>query len=644
MEANLYWITTLIFSIIIFSILHSEFYVGRAQSKTELSYRHMMGWVLFFCFVDTIWGLSACHIIPGDSFLFLITTVFHIATVITTFFWLKFALVYLGDKVKYPRLYLILDGIVIVFEIIVVVINFFKPIMFTVVDGNYITGVMRPVTFVNQYIVYFVIGIVTLLCALEQKNEDRKKYFTVFLFSLAPILLGIFQLLYPEGPFYSMSYFLGCFMVHIFIVSRDRENYERNKFFTTLADVYYTVHILDLEKDTVERLLDNDMISQLTGRVLGCQAKLDSAMAGTATDEYRDLIMEFVDLSTISERMKDRNYISCEFIGKFHGWTRVTFISQEKDGDRQKKLMMTTQIVDTEKREMIDLLYRSGHDELSGLYNRRSYEEELLRLTDEGIPENLVYLSADLNGLKAVNDSLGHSAGDEIIIGAADCLKSALGAYGKVFRTGGDEFTAIFEADRQQLELIKEDLKNLTEEWSGERVDSISLSLGFVVRHEVPKLSINEIAILADKRMYENKSLYYRSQGMDRRGQKDAHTVACSLFIKILKVNLTDESYQIVELQDGESKNSGAFGLGVSGWIKEYAAEGFIYSEDVKDYYDKLDIARIRQHFDDGNDYFAYFYRRRYNGVYRKVMLEIVPAETYTRERQEVFLYIKCID
>ena len=52
----------------------------------------------------------------------------------------------------------------------------------------------------------------------------------------------------------------------------------------------------------------------------------------------------------------------------------------------------------------------------------------------EPIPKDLVFVSIDVNGLKKVNDSMGHQAGDELLIGAAACMKKCFGRWGKVYR------------------------------------------------------------------------------------------------------------------------------------------------------------------------------------------------------------------
>ncbi len=58
----------------------------------------------------------------------------------------------------------------------------------------------------------------------------------------------------------------------------------------------------------------------------------------------------------------------------------------------------------------------------------------------------------DINGLKCINDSLGHAAGDELICAAADCMKECFQNYGNVYRIGGDEFVIIMTEKTEELQ------------------------------------------------------------------------------------------------------------------------------------------------------------------------------------------------
>ncbi len=84
----------------------------------------------------------------------------------------------------------------------------------------------------------------------------------------------------------------------------------------------------------------------------------------------------------------------------------------------------------------------SYHDPLTGLYNRRFYEEELKRLdTDRNLPISIVM--GDVNGLKLVNDSFGHDMGDELLKKTAEVFKMGCRADDIVARFGGDEFVVL---------------------------------------------------------------------------------------------------------------------------------------------------------------------------------------------------------
>ncbi len=163
------------------------------------------------------------------------------------------------------------------------------------------------------------------------------------------------------------------------------------------------------------------------------------------------------------------------------------------------------------------LLHLSVTDQLTGGFNRTSYEAELHKLSERPLDDDLVYVSADVNGLKQINDTLGHLAGDEIIIGAGNCLREAVGKSGKVFRIGGDEFAALINVEDGSLDAILEKLDSLTKKWRGKSVKGLSMSVGHASHNEFPEATVEELIRVSDKRMYDSKRAYYRSEGVDRR-------------------------------------------------------------------------------------------------------------------------------
>lgn len=176
-------------------------------------------------------------------------------------------------------------------------------------------------------------------------------------------------------------------------------------------------------------------------------------------------------------------------------------------------VMLQNQIIIQEKQNVKTWMYRSNTDQLTGLYNRRAYETDVKELNAGIIDEDFVYISIDVNSLKAVNDTLGHNAGDELLIGTSECIKKCFGAYGKLYRIGGDEFIGLINADENNLTKLQSEIKELTECWSGDIVKSLSISCGYAKKSEFDEgTSIKEMAAVADKRMYEAKREYYRTK------------------------------------------------------------------------------------------------------------------------------------
>lgn len=291
-----------------------------------------------------------------------------------------------------------------------------------------------------------------------------------------------------------------------------------------------------------------------------------------------------------------------------------------------------------------NLIYQSNNDELTGLYNRRAYEDDLLKYPDFPVEEDFVYASIDVNGLKQVNDNLGHAAGDEIICGAADCLKRTFGNYGKVYRTGGDEFVAMFFADEDRLRFLINDLEQVTSQWAGNYVDSLSLSVGYVSKREFSNESVNEISKIADKRMYKAKSEYYSKKGIDRRGQAAAYSALCAIYTKILKINLTEDTYSIVNMDLSEQTTEKGFADTISGWLTGFGESGQVFRDDLDEYRKKTDINYLRDYFSRGKTSISIQYRRKYEDEYKLVAMEMIPAKDYTDDNQTLFLYVKNID
>ena len=154
---------------------------------------------------------------------------------------------------------------------------------------------------------------------------------------------------------------------------------------------------------------------------------------------------------------------------------------------------------------MEKLEWVSNTDPLTGLFNRRFYEDELKRLdTERNLPMTIVM--ADVNGLKLINDCFGHVMGDELLKKAAEVIKKGCRADDIIARLGGDEFVIVLpKTDAFETEKIIRRIKDLSLK---EKVGSIniSISIGYETKNNEEEKN-QEIFKKAEDHMYKNKLL-----------------------------------------------------------------------------------------------------------------------------------------
>jgi diguanylate cyclase (GGDEF)-like protein len=169
------------------------------------------------------------------------------------------------------------------------------------------------------------------------------------------------------------------------------------------------------------------------------------------------------------------------------------------------KLLGTILSSDLKAIEQERLLERSQQealtDELTGLFNRRGWEQHIAaeetRARRYGNPTSV--LIVDLDGLKQVNDTLGHAEGDALIHKAAQCLKRAVRESDIVARIGGDEFAILaIECDKAGSEAL---FQKITETLLS---NGINASVGKAMRD--PRRGLIEAIAEADQAMYTMKA------------------------------------------------------------------------------------------------------------------------------------------
>lgn len=171
---------------------------------------------------------------------------------------------------------------------------------------------------------------------------------------------------------------------------------------------------------------------------------------------------------------------------------RVSWSLERSDAQRRDALQQLTKLAE--------------RDPLTRLFNRRRFEEDMTRHVALSLRHHRPFavLTLDLDGFKAVNDTFGHQAGDELLVGVADVLRSELRGGDTAARFGGDEFVALLpETSLDGAKTVAEKVCS-----SISSLGPISASIGGVVCENEPALEMTPEGLvgLADAELYRAKN------------------------------------------------------------------------------------------------------------------------------------------
>jgi len=189
-------------------------------------------------------------------------------------------------------------------------------------------------------------------------------------------------------------------------------------------------------------------------------------------------------------------------------WIRDEVVVIMEAGKPVKLRGFMTDITELKEREN-QIKYLLYKDSLTELYNRRFFEEEIKRLdTRRQLPLSIIM--ADVNGLKLINDSLGHEKGDQLLIKAANLLKEVVRDEDLLARQGEDEFAVLLpKTSNREAQKIVLRIKRKCRETESEEV-AVSIGIGVATKTE-PEQSIDQVLKEADNEMYQNKLSESRS-------------------------------------------------------------------------------------------------------------------------------------
>ncbi len=318
-------------------------------------------------------------------------------------------------------------------------------------------------------------------------------------------------------------------------ISEEKKCYVDN----AIRSLYQLIVLVDEDGCLCEIIDCNDELSDLDVHGIKNYTLLFARIYKNIHPEEREEFDFFSNVENISRELEKQIYVyfDCRVRHKDsrYYWTRITitnareedstsgnvflFLMQDIGYQKKKEMISMGAIWDKlyELQEKYDRLYLENMtDQHTGCFNRKGlkYYENIVMNEVVSTGKKLLTCVLDLNGLKHMNDTYGHKAGDEAIKAVADALREAMPNETKIVRTGGDEFLCIGAFDDGQIDCEKLgsqidkylDQHNINHNNNYE----IAASYGFVFRKCDTLNSLDDYIEEADRRMYlmKEKRIY----------------------------------------------------------------------------------------------------------------------------------------
>lgn len=194
------------------------------------------------------------------------------------------------------------------------------------------------------------------------------------------------------------------------------------------------------------------------------------------------------------------------------GWAR-TSIRRIDTGDPQVCMVCTIEDITSDLRALEEQRREAELDPLTGLLNRRGGDRRLKTALERMAQSGpIAVIICDADGFKEVNDRFGHGAGDEVLLGMAGRLRSAIRTGDDVARLGGDEFIVVARVadEREAASVAERCVRTVGRPFRagdfGELPQQVTLSAGVAVAHPEGPVDAGALVAAADRALYEAKA------------------------------------------------------------------------------------------------------------------------------------------
>lgn len=231
MTNDLYWVSVLGYIVITLTILIRERKYIYHNEKVGRAFMPLVCISLTFFVVDFFWGLCLVKAIRSDVVYFVLSVLLHVLAVVTALSWLCYVLRYMNCPRRCRYVIQFVSAALLLSEVVLVIANFFSPVLFRIVDGEYVRCKYALATAFNIYSVFAVVLLGTLFTMMRKGicANGYTRCWAVLFSSLIPLLPGIMNVKYFASPFFSMGFMLSVLILYVFVVTAAREKLYQSK-------------------------------------------------------------------------------------------------------------------------------------------------------------------------------------------------------------------------------------------------------------------------------------------------------------------------------------------------------------------------------------------------------------------------------
>ena len=300
-------------------------------------------------------------------------------------------------------------------------------------------------------------------------------------------------------------------------LAQEKKQQEQTERISAINEIYANMYEVDMITMSISVLkyVSFAFKEKVEKNDTDAQTLIKQGLLISVDEPFLDAALEFADLSTLNDRLRDTDIITLEIRTKFKTWSRCRIIvsCRDKEGNVTKFLWLAEDI-DKEVRARERLHEIAFTDALTGLGNKSAYDEAT-RPFDEAIAagsgEDLSFaiLMIDLNFLKKVNDTYGHENGNIYLVNCGNMVRKIYGESNS-YRFGGDEFVVVLSGKKAReseslTSEFKAEIKRLQEDPTLKPWEKVSAAVGISHFDPATDISVEEVFKRADQNMYEDK-------------------------------------------------------------------------------------------------------------------------------------------